>query len=172
MPTVLSDVRFQGYLGRHLLRLSSSQFDPSPTSPLRYPGKPHPFTDTLASDKKRRIVARCTGPVSANGEARIKRKSGLRRGARLVPRAKQCQRCGKRKVRHGIISVGLDAPAQPRCRFGVGAELQLSEACELHPTEGSGIAGRQAERLVDMSFGLTPPAQKVLGGADEPMCVG
>src|SRR5882757_4009593 len=31
MPTVLSDVRFQGELGRHLLTLSSSQFDPDRT---------------------------------------------------------------------------------------------------------------------------------------------
>ena len=62
-------------------------------------------------------------------------------------------------MRHGIIPVGLDAPAQPRHRFGVDAELQLSEGYELYPTEGAGIAGRQAERLVDMSFRLRPPTQ-------------
>src|SRR6266849_5525936 len=31
MPTVLSNVRYQGQPGRHLLALSSSQFDPTET---------------------------------------------------------------------------------------------------------------------------------------------
>src|ERR1700730_11085945 len=35
MPTVSSNVRFPGEPGRHLLRLSSSQFDPTRTPPLK-----------------------------------------------------------------------------------------------------------------------------------------
>jgi hypothetical protein len=52
MPTVLSDVRFQGKLGRHLLALCSSQFDPLQKSESAFHGIsllylfPHQADDT------------------------------------------------------------------------------------------------------------------------------
>jgi hypothetical protein len=41
MPTALSNVRYQGQLGKHLLALSFSQFDPERT--LRLPLGPTEF---------------------------------------------------------------------------------------------------------------------------------
>src|SRR5229473_1961750 len=128
--------------------------DPSPTSPLRHPGHAHALIDALAASEESRIVAWQEGAEAAEGEVWIERKSGLRGGPRLVQRAEQRQGSGEKEMRHGIISIGLDGPLQPGDRFRIGAELQLGDADEYHPLEGEGIAGRQAERLLDMGLGL------------------
>ena len=66
------------------------------------------------------------------------------------------------EMRDGIISVGLDAAAQPCDRFRVGTELQLGDADDQHPPEGTDIAGREAERLVDMGLGFRAATKKKL----------
>ena len=75
-------------------------------------------------------------------------------------------------MREGIISVGLDAPAQPSDRFLVGAEQQFGETDKHHPPVGIGIARREAKRLVDMGLGLRAATEKKLGETDEGMSVG
>jgi hypothetical protein len=56
MPVVFRDVRFQGQNGKHLLGLSSSQFDPQRTSGLRSKGGWHsarvvPYLVITASER-------------------------------------------------------------------------------------------------------------------------
>ena len=63
-------------------------------------------------------------------------------------------------MRDGMISVGLDAPAQPGNRFHVGAERQLGETDKHRPPVGVVIARREAKRLVDMGLGLLAAAEK------------
>ena len=56
-------------------------------SAFRYPGQPHTFDQAVAPGKVDRIVAPSIGDftITANGEARIKRKSRLRRSPLLRP---------------------------------------------------------------------------------------
>lgn len=58
----------------------------------------------------------------------IDRKSSLRSGSRLIQRAEQRQSGGEMKMREGMISIGLNAAAQPYDCFCIGAEVQLGEA--------------------------------------------
>ena len=67
------------------------------------------------------------GAQAADGETRIERKSCLRGGLRLIQRAEQRQSSGEPEMRNGMISVGLDAPAQPSDCFGVCVKLQLGK---------------------------------------------
>ena len=105
---------------------------------------------TLA--RKRRMV-----------KARVERKPCLGSGSRLIKRTELRQRGGKTKMRAWMISVGLDASTQPCDRLRVGAELQLGEAREHHPTEGLRITGREAECLLDMGLSLLAATEKILG---------
>src|ERR1700676_3829858 len=76
------------------------------------------------------------------------------------------------EMREGQIAVRLDALTQPSDRFLVGPELKLGKTDECHPPEGKGVAGRQAERLKDVSFGFLAAAEKKLGPTDYRMGVG
>ncbi|SRR5579871_5064121 len=52
---------------------------------------------------------------------------------RLIQRAETCKGGGQVEMCDGIISVGLQAPAQPHDRFGLGVEQQLGNADIVHP---------------------------------------
>ncbi len=75
-------------------------------------------------------------------------------------------------MRDGMISVGLDTPAQPGNRFHVRAEKQLGETGKHEPPIGVVIARREAKRLVDVDLGLLATTEKELGETDEGMSVG
>ena len=75
-------------------------------------------------------------------------------------------------MRHGMISVGLDAPAQPGNRLCAGADKQLGDTDIHRPPVGVIIARREAKRLVDMSLGFLAPTEKKLAETDEAMSVG
>ena len=72
----------------------------------------------------------------------------------------------------GHIAVGIDAPAQPRDRFRVGAELQFGDTGNRHPPEGGDIAGRETERLVDIGLGFRAASEKKLGPTDASVSLG
>src|SRR5882672_5768940 len=158
MPTASSNVRVRGQSGKHMLVLSSSQSDPSPTSPLRQPGHAHALNNALAPGEVSRIVARCADAEASDVEAWIERKSRLRDRPRLTQRAEQCKGSSEPKMRRRIISVSLDASTEPSDCFGICIELHLGEANIEQPPEGVDIARREAERFVDMDLGLCAAA--------------
>ena len=97
---------------------------------------------------------------------RIECKSRLQ----LQPRAsskrtQQGQGGGKIEMRVGHIAVGFDAPAQPRDRFRMRAELRFGDTGKHHPSDiDECIAGREAERSRN-KYGLPgspPPTEKIL----------
>ena len=75
-------------------------------------------------------------------------------------------------MREGMISVCVDAPAQPDDCFSIEIEVHLGEADPYHPSVGKGVARRKAECLVDVSFGFCPSTKKKLGQSDENMSRG
>jgi hypothetical protein len=72
-------------------------------------------------------------------------------------------------VRYGIISVGLDGPSQPCDRFGICAVPQLGDTDKHHPVVDEDIAGREAERIRDMSFRLYASADEIFCHTDGPV---
>jgi hypothetical protein len=72
----------------------------------------------------------------------------------------------------GHVAVGIDAPTQPRDRFRVSTDLRFGDTDQHHPSEGADVAGREAERLVDMAFGFRAATEKKLGSTDASVSVG
>jgi hypothetical protein len=94
-----------------------------------------------------------------------------RRGPRFLQLAEPRERSGEIEMRHWLIWIGLDAPADPRDRFRVGTEMQFEHADTELPTEGADIARREAERLVDVGLGFPAATEKKLRPTDENMSV-
>src|ERR1700690_764827 len=121
---------------------------------LWHPGNPHTIIEALAAGEVNRVVTRYGSPIAAHRETRIERKSRLRSGPRPPLRSEQRQGRGEMEMAEGIIVVVFEAPAQPSDRFSISTQLQFGEADPHHPIAGIGIAGRQAERLVNVGIGL------------------
>ena len=78
----------------------------------------------------------------------------------------------RRKYDIGLIWVGLNAPAQPCDGFCVGPELRFGNADTVDPSKRIDIAGREAERLVDMGLGFRAATEKNLGPTNASVSVG
>src|SRR4051812_32480995 len=100
------------------------------------------------------MVTSRTAAEAAHREARLKRKAGLCCCPCLIQLTEVRQGSGKKKMSKGVISAGLDGPAEPCDRFGVGPAPQLAVTGQTHPPECVAIAGREAKRLLDMGLGL------------------
>ena len=105
--------------------------------------------------------------IAADSETRIERKARLRCSPRLIQLTDERQGSREIEMRNGIISVGLKAPAQPDNRFGVGALPKFGETDKHTSSIDECIARREAECLVDMSFGFPAPTKKKLREPDE-----
>ena len=106
---------------------------------LWHPRHAHAPSDAQAAREKGRIATGSEGMEAAESKARIERKPGLCGGSPLIRRAEQGQ-CGReKKVRERPIWIGLNTPAQPGDRFGVGIELQLSAGHKHHPPVSGGV---------------------------------
>src|SRR6516225_10835991 len=66
----------------------------------------------------------------------------------------------------GVVSVGLNAPAQPNNRLGVGALPKLGGTDKVSPNIDVDIAGREAERVLHMGFGFPAPTEKKFRSPD------
>ena len=98
--------------------------------------------------------------IAADSETRIERKARLRCSPCLIQLTDERQGGREKEMRTGVISVGLKAPAQPNNRFGVGALPKFGETDKQTPDIDECIAGREAERLLDMGFGFPAPTEK------------
>jgi hypothetical protein len=136
----------------------------SPTNlALWHTGDAHTLKVALAAGEINRVVARCASAIAADCESRVERKSRLRGSPRLALRSEQREGRGEVEMADGIIVVAFEAPAQPSDRFGIGTQVQLGVADPYHPIAGIGIAGRQAERLVNVGLGLSGATKLILG---------
>src|ERR1700739_4420744 len=118
------------------------------------------------------MVAQGDGAVAADGEVRIERKSCLHGSPRLVKRAEPRQSSRELEMRVGVVSVCVEAPAQPDDCFGIEVELHLGEANPHHTSASQGIARRKAQCLLNVCSGFLATAEKILGKTDERMSVG
>ena len=59
-----------------------------------------------------------------------------------------------------------------RDRFRIGTELRFSDTDKHHPSEGADIAGREAERLLNMGFGFYAATEKILSPTNTSVSVG
>jgi hypothetical protein len=91
---------------------------------------------------------------------------------RFLQKAEPSERSGEIEMRHRLIWIGLDAPAEPRNRFGVCAETRSEHADTVHPAECSDIAGREAERLIDVELRFRTSTHKKLRPTNENVSVG
>src|SRR3984957_1415554 len=130
-----------------------------------HPGDAHTLIDALPAGEINGVVTRYGGAIAAYRKGRIERKSCLRGSPRLARRSEQRLGRGEMEMAEGIIVVAFEAPAQPSDRFSIGTQLQLGEADPHHPIAGIGIAGRQAERLVNVGLGLGCATKWKLGGS-------
>ena len=74
------------------------------------------------------------------------------------------------RVRH--VPVGINAPTKPDDSLIVSINLRFGDTDQHHPSEGTVIAGREAERLVDMGFGFRAAPEKKLGPTDTRVSLG
>jgi len=118
--------------------------------PLGQPGEAHTFNDALPLGEEGWIAAGSAGAEPAKCEVRIKRKSCLRSGPRLVQRTKQRQASCKKKLRYRKIAIGLDAAAQACDAFRVGTKRQLCHADKRHPPKSEDISRRQTKGFLNM----------------------
>src|SRR5215207_8185283 len=146
--------------------------DPKPTLALRHPGQPQTFIHALAPGKISRMVARSVGTEATYSEAGVEHKTLSRRCLGFLQKTEPRERSGEIKMRHRLIWIGLDAPAEPRNRVGVGTETRSEHADTVHPAECSDISGREAERLVDVGLRFRATTEKKLCPTDENVSVG
>ena len=106
------------------------------------------------------MVARGVSAIAADTETRIERKARLRCSPCLIQLPDVRQDSRQIEMRSGVISVGFKAPAQPNNRFGVGAVPKFGDTDIQSPDIDGVIAGREAERLLDMGFGFPAPTQE------------
>ena len=71
-----------------------------------------------------------------------------------------------------MISVELEAPAEPLNGFAVCLDAQLAEPHKHVPKEGARIAWGQPERLLNVPLDLLAPTRLIFAEADEPVCIG
>ena len=84
-----TEVRLVGSSGLDLLTLSFSRFDPSPTSPLRYPGYSHTLINAFALSQVGWIITRYGVAKAADRKTGIECKPDLRGGPCLIERPSQ-----------------------------------------------------------------------------------
>jgi hypothetical protein len=123
-------------------------------SPLRHPCLSEAIDDTFALCQVNRIVAQCGNAEAADGEARIKRQSGLSGCPRLIQSAEQPQPGGEKEMRERIISVVLDGPAVPSDSFLIPPEKQHGGGGVAHPIIGHNVSWTKAQRFKSMGFGF------------------
>ena len=128
-------------------------------SPFRHPGQPQALIDALASREIHGMVAWGVSAIAADSETRIERKARLHCSPCLIQLTEVRQGSSEIEMRSGVISVGLKAPAQPNNRFGIGALPKFGETDKHAPDIDVCIAGREAERLLDMGFGFPAPTE-------------
>ena len=68
-------------------------------------------------------------------------------------------------MRHRIIPIGFDGPAQPSYRRLLLAKVQFGPACDTAPLVGKRVAGTEAKRRLDVSLGILGLAELNLGHA-------
>src|SRR6516225_7445007 len=120
---------------------------PNP-SPFRHTCYPQALIDALASREKHGMAAWGVSAIAADSETRIERKARLRCSPCLIQLTDERQGSREIEMRHGIIAVGLKAPAQPNKRFGVAALPKFGKTDKQTPDVDGCIAGRETERLL------------------------
>ena len=93
-------------------------------------GKPHTLNVAVAPSKDGGIVEQYIGGITkaANGEAWIERKSRLHCGPRFVQLPEPRQRSRKIEMCDGMVSVCVEAPADPEDCFVIGIEVRPGDA--------------------------------------------
>src|SRR5262249_43961197 len=110
--------------------------------------------------------------IAPYGETWIERKPRIHGSPRFVQLSEPREHGREIEMRDGIIPICVEAPAHPDGCSGIVTELRLGKANIYHPAGGNGVAGREAECLVDVSFGFCASTKKELGQTDKRMSAG
>src|SRR4051812_5137246 len=136
------------------------------TSSLRHLRQPQALIHTLAFGEVNWVIAAGSISEAADGEAWNQRKDRLCSSFRLVQRAKQRERGSQPEMCVHVISIGLDAAAEPADCFSILVKLQLGKAGYHEPSMAEDITRRQAKCFVDMSHRLRSAPHVQLSAAD------
>ena len=142
------------------------------SSSFRHTSLAHALDRAFASCEVDRILARCAGAETTDGEGRIERQRPPRSGSGLVQLAALRQSGCKIELPGGIISVELDAAPQPCDRLLISSEMELGHAGKKRPGIGSRFPRREAERLLNMRFSLLGVTKSNLREADMSVSAG
>jgi hypothetical protein len=113
------------------------------------------------------MVARCLGPESCDGEARVEFQARARRFACVFDTIQIGQYGGEAKLRHGCIRTEFDRPVQAFQRFLVATQVELGCSGDIQPSRRALVARTDAQGFENVRLGLFAAAGTQLSEADK-----
>src|SRR5271166_6978329 len=133
---------------------------------FRHSGHTQAVDVALPPGDHSRIIAEHAGAKSGNGESRVDGESRSNLGPRFrkPPETRQSGRQNEMCAR--IIPVGFDRSAQPNDRLLFPAKLKFAQPGEHAPEVDMGVAGTEAQCLLNVTLGLLGLAEEKLAVAN------
>ncbi len=114
---------------------------------FRHTGLLQAVDDALPSSKVGRMVAQGSGANSGNRASRVDCKPCPTLGARFIEPPNTGQSSRQIEMRHWIICIGFDGPAQPSYRLLLLAMMKIGHPRYCTPVIGKGVVGTVPIRL-------------------------